>query len=162
MKYFIRSVKYFFHIWILISAMLAVLIAVNYIPSNHILENGWKSFGWMLVLTIIFSAIYPKLGYSTRRCSISGEWSEVSQKVKDFMNSRNFHVFEYENTTDGNEVICYRAKKFIHKLSRDWEDRITIKPVLGGISIEGPNKDVVSLLNAMIYKFYREESDDNN
>ena len=59
----------------------------------------------------------------------------------------------YELEKREGESLCFRLSSTIGKVRRMWEDRITVTPSIEGYSLEGPNKDVVRLINALEMKF---------
>ena len=97
---------------------------------------------------MVFSAVYPKFGYVTRKVSIPGEWAEVGPQVKEFFRERGDYVIESEE--EGK--IFLRSNSRAVRIARLWEDRITVTFVLGGVEMEGPAKDLNRIVSAFEYR----------
>jgi len=164
MRYFIRAVKYFLHLAVLVTALMAILIAIGMVPADigQIFTGGWVSVAEIAALFLVFAGIYPKIGYARRTISLSGDWEEVCGMLRSYMSERGDYVEEEgkSRSKSGDSLrICFRARKLSTRIARTWEDRLTFTPTLGGVEIEGPTKDVAKMVSAIEYR-YREDNAD--
>ena len=105
----------------------------------------------------MFAAIYPIMGFTRRSAILPGEYADLKQGVIDVMHDRGY-VLESENLSEpGHEVLCFRKRSPLLRLTRMFEDRITMEKDFGGFTLEGPSKDLVRLIGALEYKFRNPE-----
>ena len=149
-KYLIRAVKYFCWFLILFTLLIGVLVLTKFVPADidTMFVKGWISVAEIAGVFVVFSAIYPKFGYVTRRVSLPGEWAEVSEKVEEFFKERG--GYKVESREEGK--ICFRSESRAVRIARLWEDRITVTSVLGGVEMEGPAKDLNRIVSAFEYQ----------
>ena len=79
MKYFVRSVKYFFYFTFLFVVIMAALVLIGVVKPDVSLmfRDGYKSL-WQIALLFAFvSAFYPRFGFIKRSAIINGEFSEA-------------------------------------------------------------------------------------
>ena len=138
MKYLIRSVKYFIYLVVIISLILAILVLIGAAEADisTMFRNGYNALWQIAILFAVIAAIYPKFGFITRDAAMTGSLQEKTDRVRNYMASREY-VFESEN---GN-VLTYRHRGFISRLTRMFEDRITITLTEEGATVEGLRKD---------------------
>lgn len=139
MKYLIRSVKYFIYLVVIISLILAILVLIGAAEADisTMFRNGYNALWQIAILFAVIAAIYPKFGFITRDVIMTGTLVENTDRVRNYMASREY-VLESEN---GN-VLTYRHRGFISRLTRMFEDRITITLLEGGgATVEGLRKD---------------------
>lgn len=150
-RYAVRAVKYFCWFAILFTLIISVLVFTKFVPSNieEMFVHGWKSVLEICGVFLVFSALYPKFGYQKRMVSIPGEWGEVEKKVKEYFAERG----DYRPESETPEMLCFRSSRAGVRIARMWEDRLTVTPVLGGVEIEGPAKDIARIASAMEYRF---------
>ncbi len=149
-KYAIRAAKYFCWFLILFTLLIGVLVLTKFVPADidTMFVKGWISVAEIAGVFVVFSAIYPKFGYVTRKVSIPGEWSEVSEQVEDFFKERG--DYKVESREEGQ--ICYRSNSPAIRIAKLWEDRITVTSVLGGVELEGPAKDLNRIASSLEYR----------
>lgn len=157
MRYVIRAVKYFVYICIICALMLGILIVIGAAEAdiNTLFVGGYSSLWKIALLFAAVSAIYPKLGFIKRDASAAGSWNEIKGEVKDAIEERGF-VFEKEE----GESMTFRFRGFMGKLSRMFEDRITVTPSFGGVTVEGPRKDVIRICSSIERALFKEEEGD--
>lgn len=138
MKYLIRSVKYFIYLVVIISLILAILVLIGAAEADisTMFRNGYNALWQIAILFAVIAAIYPKFGFITRDAIMTGTLVENTDRVRNYMASREY-VLESEN---GN-VLTYRHRGFISRLTRMFEDRITITLTEEGATVEGLRKD---------------------
>lgn len=156
MRYFLRAIKYFITISVLLALIMVVLAWLKVVPSDPELmfRGGWKSVIEIAVLFAVFSAIYPRFGYCKRDANIAGEYSEIRQGVIEYMNDRGFTL----ESEDG-ENLAFRSKSTYTRIAKMGEDRVTLTRKLGGFTLEGISKEVNRLASGLEYKF---RPDDEN
>ena len=150
-RYIVRAVKYFCWFAVLFALVIGALVFTKFVPTDNgvagLFVHGWTSVLEIAGVFLVFSAIYPKLGYQKRQVGIPGEWNGVSAEVKGYFAGRGDYRLESEDP----ERLCFRARKAGLRIARLWEDRLTVTPAFGGVCIEGPSKDVGRIVSHMEY-----------
>lgn len=146
MRYLIRAAKYFVQLLVILSLIIAILMVAKVVESDlsKIFVNGYDSLWQIAILMAVFSALYPRLGYARREAVIGGPDEEVYPVLERVMTA---HGYSREQRTDGK--LCYRKSAFGDRLTRLWEDRITVDRIATGFGLEGYNRDVVRLVNSI-------------
>ena len=154
MKYLIRAIKYFFYFALLSTALITVLIFIGAVENdiNAIFEEGYNSLWKIGVFFAAVSAVYPKVGFISRKVEVNREWNDIREEAVNFFNDR-----RYELESETPEKISFRIKGTAGKLSKMFEDRVTVTRVLGGYEFEGLRKDVLRLGASFENKFYNSE-----
>lgn len=147
MKYAIRAVKYFIYITLVFAVVIWVLACLSAkkvltSPDDIIstLVNGWRSVWLILGVFAAFSSIYPMFGYIRRTLAVGGSVAELKGSIDAFMEERGYG---FEKQDEGK--LCYRINGSMARLSRSYEDRVTVSQTVRGIEMEGLRKDVVRL-----------------
>lgn len=142
MKYFIRAVKYFVYLSVLLVLFIYILKVAGLISGSidDMFINGTKSIPMMALIVAVFAAIYPQLGFSSRNVPIRGPFSEIEPKITDFMHRRGYIL-----TKKDGENLVYRKSSGFDRIIKMWEDKITFTRTLGGFSIEGLTKEIVRI-----------------
>jgi len=142
---------------VLLALVLFVLVKMKMVEAdvNAMFSQGQKSLYQIAVLLGVFSLIYPKFGYTTRSVSINGEMKEFRGTLDEVMESRGYRL-EKEDENG----ICFVKRSPLDRVLRVWEDRITITPILGGITLEGRTKDLARLISVLQYKFKETQEDE--
>lgn len=146
MRYFLRSVKYFVQLMVILTLVIAILVVAKVVESDisQIFVNGYDSLWQIALLMAAFAAIYPRFGYARRQAIVPGSDEEAEQVLERVMTA---FGYEKEQRTDG--VLAYRKRSVGDRLLRLWEDRITVTRCMTGYELEGANKDIVRLINAL-------------
>lgn len=157
MKYLLRSIKYFIMISLLLGAILATLVLLDLSAGDpsEMFRNGWTSVWQIALLFAVFSAIYPKFGYTDREVGIPGEFAEIRDGIVEYMEARGFRLESEEG-----ENMSFRLRSKVNALAKMYEDRVTMTRILGGYSLEGITKEVNRLASGLEYKFKREPFED--
>ena len=147
MRYFIRSVKYFVQLMVILALIIAILIVAKVVDSDisKIFVNGYDSLWQIALLMAAFAAIYPRLGYARREALVPGSDEETGPLLHQVMYA---HGYAEESSADP-QVRIYRKRAVADRLTRLWEDRISVRRCATGYELEGINKDVVRLCNAL-------------
>ena len=146
MKYLIRSIKYFIYFSLMCTLIVYALVLIGAVEGdiNTIFEEGYKSVGKIAIFFALVAAVYPKLGFISRDMSISGSWCEIRMKTVEFMSERRYSLeSESENKT------TFRLKGNTGRLTKMFEDRITLTKTADGWQMEGLRKDVLRLASGL-------------
>ncbi len=146
MIYLIRAVKYFVQLLVILALVIAILIVAKVVDSDisQIFVNGYDSLWQIGLLMAVFAAIYPKFGYASRQAIVPGSDEETLSVLESVMDS---YGYKREERTDG--VLAFRKAHIPDRVMRLWEDRITETRFVSGYELEGANKDVVRIVNAL-------------
>ena len=79
MKYFIRSVKYFFYLLVILAIIITVLVLAGFVEADisKIFINGYDSLWQICLIMAVFAAIYPKFGFSSRTAHLYGAPEDI-------------------------------------------------------------------------------------
>ena len=154
MRYLIRSVKYFFYFAFLTTALVYILVFIGAVEGNieSIFEGGYTALWKMALFFAAVAAIYPSLAFIKRDIPVKGDFSSIQQDIIEFMKER-----RYELESQTGNTLSFRIKGIAGKLSKMYEDRIIVSPVLGGIQMEGLRKDVIRLATSLSTKLDQNE-----
>ena len=147
MKYFVRSVKYFFYFTFLFVVIMAALVLIGVVKPDVSL--------WQIALLFAFvSAFYPRFGFIKRSAIINGEFSDIRGGIIEYMEARGYRL-ESEN----GENMTFRLRSKFSALVKMMEDRITMTREMGGFEVEGLTKEVVRIVGGLEYKFRAADED---
>lgn len=143
MKYIIRAIKYFLYISVFMTLVLAALVICGAVSSdiNVMFSNGYNSLLKIAIMFLCVSLVYPKFGYTKRGAILPGEYSEIRNDIVSYMESR-----KYRLETEENENLTFRMVSPVKRILRVGEDRITMTRDIAGYVVEGPTKDIVSIV----------------
>ena len=149
MKYFIRAVKYFFYFAFLTTAIVLVLVATGMASSNidELFEGGYNALWKMAIFFAIVGAVYPKLGFISRKMYIQKGKDEIRDAAVEYMSERSYG---FESETPDSMTFRYRGT--IGRLTRMYEDRIILTRTEDGYIMEGLRKDVMKLATGLEYR----------
>lgn len=150
MRYLIRAIKYFVYMAFILALVLLILSKMKMVGGDldSMFVDGKASLGKIAALLAIFSAINPKLSYSTRKARMYGPQETFRQGIEEVMED---HGYRLEKEDE--EGISFIKRSPFDRLTRLYEDRVTLTPVLGGFDVSGRTKDTVRLISALEYKF---------
>jgi len=140
MKYLRRSLKYFIQICFLFVVIIGALMLLGYVSAdvNAAFRGGWQSIGLIAIFFVVMSGIYPLFGYGKRTVRAKGEPAEHFAAIDKAMQERSY---VFESRSEAGEAK-YHLKSPVARLTRLWEDTITVTPVLGGFEVEGLMRDL--------------------
>ena len=152
MKYTIRAIKYFFYFAILTTAIITALILIGAVENdiNAIFEGGAKSLWKIAVFFAAVAAVYPKVGFMTRKVEVNRDWNEIREEALEFFKDR-----RYELESDTADKITFRIKGVQGRLAKMYEDRVTVTRVFDGYEFEGLRKDVLRIATGFETRFYK-------
>lgn len=142
MKYFVRSVKYFFYFAFITTAIVLALVLVGAVEGNieSIFEGGYSALWKIAVFFALVAAVYPKVGFIKREIPVNREWDEIRDEVIEYFRDRRY-VPESEEAGK----ITFRFKDVAGKISKMYEDKLTLTRTPEGYELEGLRKDVLRL-----------------
>ena len=154
MTYLRRALKYFIQICLLFGLIIGVLMLSGMVSKDVSVafQHGWTSVWWILGLFAAMSLAYPFFGYQKRTVRINGDPALARDGIVESLKIRGY-VLDSEN--DG--VLSFNLSSPVNRAFRMWEDRITLKPVLGGFEAEGLSRDLVRVVSS-IEHYFREKS----
>ena len=151
MKYIVRAVKYFLYITVIFTIVLWILACLtshrfifNVSEIVGTLVHGWGSVGLILGVFAAVAAIYPMLGYGKIQVAVGGSIAELKPYIDEYMLNRGY-IFE-KQTVDS---ISYRLVSGAGRMTRTWEDRVTLTQNAGGLVAEGLRKDVARIVSGL-------------
>ena len=150
MKYFIRSVKYFFYFAFLTALIVAALVATGMTDGNieTMFEGGYNALWKMAIFFALVAAVYPKVGFIRKAFLVQGSMDEIRGTVISYLQE---HHFELESEED--DTFTFRQRGILNRLTRMYEDRLilTVRED-GSIEMEGLRKDVFRLAAGLEYR----------
>lgn len=149
MRYFIRSVKYFFYFALLTTLILLALIATGLAEGDidTMFKGGYSAIWKILLFFAAVAAVYPKVGFLCKAVPAQDSWEDIRMTVISFMKER-----QYDLETEKGNTICFRHHGAVNKLTRMYEDRITITVTETGFTMEGLRKDVFRMATSLEYR----------
>ena len=149
MKYFIRAVKYFFYFAFLTTVIVLALVATGLASGdiNELFEGGYNALWKMAIFFAIVGAVYPKLGFISRKMYVSKDKDQIRAEVVEYMSER---MYGFESETD--DSITFRYRGALGRLTRMYEDRIVLTRTEDGYIMEGLRKDVMRLATGLEYR----------
>lgn len=146
MKYLIRSLKYFIYFSLMCTLIVYALVLIGAVEGNidSIFEEGYRSIGKIAIFFALVAAVYPKLGFISRDMQINGSWSEIRMQVIEFMGER-----RYSLESEDESKVTFRLKGNTGRLTKMFEDRITLTKIAYGWQMEGLRKDVLRLASGL-------------
>lgn len=143
-RYIVRSLKYLVFISVLYLALTWLMSITQYSMSVDVwslLEMQLRSDkGVLLVVAFVALALfYPRFGFMSRRV-------EGVDMAKDKVRIDNaMRVYDFEECGSEGDVLIYRAKGVIKRLTYMYEDRIEVQRVDGGVEIRGIRRAVARI-----------------
>ena len=150
MKYTIRAIKYFFRFAFLATAIILALVFIGIVEAdiNAIFEHGYDDLWKIAVFFGVVAAVYPNLAFINRQVAVDGERHTVKEDIKRFMLERH-----YDLESEDAEGMTFRIHGLAGKLSKMYEDRITIRWNSDGFTMEGLRKDILRLATGLETSF---------
>ena len=146
MKYLVRAMKYYLYMVVILALIVAILMLARVVPADlsQVFRGGYDSLWQMALMMAVFAAIYPKFGYARQKAVMPGEPAETLPVVKEIMDRMGYKIEKEEQG-----LVTFRRRSFYDKVMKIFEDRITVTTVSLGYEVEGINKDVVRIVNAL-------------
>jgi len=149
MKYIIRSIKYFFYFAFLTTAIIVVLVLTGMSDGNveTMFRGGYDAIWKIALFFAAVAAVYPKVGFIRRHVAVQRPWNEIREEVTGYMRERQFEL-----ETESADTVTFRHKGMLNRLTRMFEDRVTLELTSEGFELEGLRKDVFRLATGLEYR----------
>lgn len=146
MKYFVRAVKYFFYLLVILALVIAILVVSGLVDGDlsTMFVNGYDSYWQIALIAAALAALYPRMGYCTRTAHVYGEPSDAKARLDKVME---LHGYKLEKSED--QTFCYIKRSPLSRALKMWEDRLTCIVTAAGVEIEGSTKDVVRIISGL-------------
>lgn len=158
MKYFIRSVKYFFYFAFLFFVLTWAIYffmrseyATSY--SDMFKDNALVK---IILFFILFAGVYPALGFSKKKVVFAGD----PKSYRDIVDE-SFTAMKYVTVKDEPGIIVFRPKIKLLRFTRMFEDQITVVVGNDNIEIEGLRKDVIRAAGIIDFKARKRDEQNN-
>jgi hypothetical protein len=150
MTYLRRALKYFIQVCILFGLIIAVLMLSGMVSKDVSVafQHGWTSVWWILGLFAVMSLAYPYFGYQKRKINVNGDPALAKDGIVEALKVRGYVL---DNEKDG--AWTFKLSSPVARAFRMWEDKITLKPVLGGFEAEGLSRDLVRVVSSIEHYF---------
>lgn len=143
MKYLLRSVKYFFALCVLCTALMAMMLATGTSALNfdQTIDALLHTDRYVPLFTaiVVLAALYPKFGFTVRR--VEGDIEENRQQIVNAFASAGFTLRKEE---DG--ALLFRADNLLHKAMLLGEDEIKVTQYGQWIEIDGIRRGVARVV----------------
>ena len=155
MKYLVRAIKYFFYFAFLSTAIILALVLIGAVEGNinSIFEGGYSALWKIALFYLAVAAVYPKLGFIRREISFVSEEVNREDMVEFFRERR--YVLESETE----DTMTFRYRDVAGRLSKMYEDRVTVTREMGTYWFEGLRKDVIRLATSFETRFATRETE---
>ena len=132
---------------VILALIITILVVAKIVPGDIslIFVNGYDSLWQIALLMAVFAAIYPRLGYVRRQALVPGSDEEIEPVLRRVMQAHGY--VEEPAAKDGTRT--FRKKSAGDRLTRLWEDRISVSRCAMGFELEGIGRDVTRLCNAL-------------
>lgn len=139
MRYFIRSVKYFLYFSFLTTAIILALVLIGAVEGDidTIFEGGYSAIWKIAIFFAVIAAVYPKFGFVSRKVETTADWDTVKDAAKRYFQEKQFRTEE-----EGADFVSFRRRSPFERLTKMYEDRITLRKTDEGYVLEGLRKDV--------------------
>lgn len=139
MQYLIRSLKYFVFIVICFGIVVVALFYTTvHSPELTVFDLFKEGSGLKIFLFFVgVSAIYPLFGFAKKEIYTNNNFAEHKESIIAILKEYNYYVYSESATS-----ITFRHRKFLIRLLRTFEDKITIDYSGNPVVVEGLRKDV--------------------
>ena len=146
MRYLIRAAKYFVYLMVILTLIIAALIACGIVESDisQIFVNGYDSLWQIALLMAVFALVYPRFGFSTRRAIIPGSDEEIIPGVIRTMEERGYALASRDGSS-----LTFRKRGVLNRAFKMWEDTLTFTRSASGYDIEGLTRDLAHVVAAL-------------
>lgn len=153
MKYLIRAIKYFLYFTIIFSLIIAALTLTGITHGD--IHTMFKDDSWWKILLIFVAAgaLYPSVGYMKKNAYFTGGLDANRPKIIEVLSTLGFVLEE-----NAPEKMTFRCKNKFHRLTRMYEDRITLTPDMAGVVVDGLRKEVVRVVMHLEHHLRSEET----
>ena len=150
MTYLRRAVKYLIQLILIFIVLIGILMLAGMIPADVALafRKGWESIFFILGIFAVMAAVYPLFGYGKRLIRAEGDPAGHWPAIEEALDGRGY--VKAGETEDG--ARRFHLKNTLARVTRLWEDSITITPQLGGFQAEGLMRDLSRVVMSIDHK----------
>ena len=157
MKYLVRAIKYFIWFTAILALTMFIMSVLGLVEATPeaMFREGTKSIWQIALLFLAVSLVYPMVGFRKEDAVIPGDYSEIWDKVVDYMEAKGYRLESEEG-----ETMKFRLRSKVSAFFKMFEDRVTFVKEPGGFTVEGLRKEIVRIISGLEYKF-KNDSEDN-
>ncbi len=146
MKYFIRALKYYVYLLVLLVVIILALVLTGFVEADlsKMFVNGYDSLWQIALIMLVFALIYPRFGFSKRTAHVYGSPEELRPDVMKVMEGLGYRL---ECEKDGGYQFLRRSG--LSRALKMWEDRITLSPTGAGMEVEGLTRDLSRIVSGL-------------
>lgn len=146
MKYFIRALKYYVYLLVLLAVIILALVLTGFVEADlsKMFVNGYDSLWQIALLMLVFALFYPRFGFSKRTAHVYGSPEELRPDVMKVMEGLGYRL---ECEKDGGYQFLRRSG--FSRAVKMWEDRITLTPTGAGMEVEGLTRDLSRIVSGL-------------
>ena len=124
------------------------------VPYSQIFEEG--AIPKLAVFFVAVAAIYPFLSFITRKIQLKSPFADYRSIVVEVFRSLGY-IIEDEN----DKMISFRMERSADRLTRFFEDRITVSKTDSPMILKGYRRDLDRIVRNINYKIAEQESGEN-
>lgn len=149
MKYITRAIKYFFYFAFLTTAIILALVLIGAVEGdiNTIFNGGYSALWKIAIFFAVVAAVYPKVGFICRDIAVDRDWKDIRSEAIEYFKDR-----RYDLESETADTVTFRFRDTTGRLSKMYEDRLTLTRVPQGYTLEGLRKDVMRLATGLEYR----------
>lgn len=149
MKYITRAIKYFFYFAFLTTAIILALVLIGAVEGdiNTIFNGGYSALWKIAIFFAVVAAVYPKVGFICRDIAVDRDWKDIRSEAIEYFKDR-----RYDLESETADTVTFRFRDTAGRLSKMYEDRLTLTRVPQGYTLEGLRKDVMRLATGLEYR----------
>lgn len=149
MKYITRAIKYFFYFAFLTTAIILALVLIGAVEGdiNTIFNGGYSALWKIAIFFAVVAAVYPKVGFICRYIAVDRDWKDIRSEAIEYFKDR-----RYDLESETADTVTFRFRDTAGRLSKMYEDRLTLTRVPQGYTLEGLRKDVMRLATGLEYR----------
>lgn len=140
MRYLIRALKYLVYFIVLFFVLVFIIWLIS--PKG---EGGFSltamfqpgALPKIALFFVVIAAAYPYFGFTKRKVYVGGSFEEKRDAILGA-----FSQWGYEIESEEPGKICFRIKSKTGRVTRMWEDRITMDTSSEPIVLDGYRRDV--------------------
>ena len=146
MKYFIRVLKYYCYLLVLLVVIILALVLTGFVEADlsKMFVNGYDSLWQIALIMLVFALIYPRFGFSRRTAHLYGSAEQIRGDVVRVMEGLGYRL---EAEEDGK--FSFLRRSGLSRALKMWEDRITLTPTGAGLEVEGLTRDLSRIVSAL-------------
>ena len=146
MKYFIRALKYYVYLLVLLAVIILALVLTGFVEADlsKMFVNGYDSLWQIALIMLVFALFYPRFGFSKRMAHVYGSPEELRPDIMKVMEGLGYRL---ESDADGRFRFLRRSG--FSRALKMWEDRITLSPMGAGMEVEGLTRDLSRIVSGL-------------